>query len=31
MTVVGRESMAEEATLEDSAPCGLGTEESRLK
>ena len=22
---------AEEGTLEDSAPCGLGTEESRLK
>ena len=31
MNVVGHESMAEEGTLEDSAPCGLGTAESRLK
>ena len=31
MTVVGHESMAEEGTLEDSAPCGLGTLESCLK
>ena len=31
MTVVGHESMAEEGTLEDSAPCGLGTAESHLK
>ena len=31
MTVVGHESMAEEGTLENSAPCGLGTAESRLK
>ena len=31
MTVVGHESMAEEGTLEDSASCGLGTEESHLK
>ena len=31
MTVVGHESTAEEGTLEDSAPCGLGTAESRLK
>ena len=31
ITVVGHESMAEEGTLEDSAPCGLGTAESCLK
>ena len=31
MTVVGHESMVEEGTLKDSAPCGLGTAESRLK
>ena len=31
MTVVGHESMAEEGTFEDSAPCGLGTAESHLK
>ena len=31
MTVVGHESMAEEGTLEDSTPGGLGTAESRLK
>ena len=31
MTVVGHESMAEEGTLEDNAPCGLGTAESHLK
>ena len=31
MTVVGYELMAEEGTLEDSALCGLGTAESRLK
>ena len=31
MTVVGHESMTEEGTLEDSAPCGLGTAETRLK
>ena len=31
MTVVSHESMAEEGTLEDSALCGLGTAESRLK
>ena len=31
MTVVSHESMAEEGTLEDSAPCGLGTVESHLK
>ena len=28
MTVVNHESMAEEGTLKDSAPCGLGTAES---
>ena len=31
MTVAGHELMAEEGTLEDSAPCGLGTAESCLK
>ena len=31
MTVVGHESMSEEGTLEDSAPCGFETEESHLK
>ena len=31
MTVVSHESMAEEGTLEDSDPCGLGTAESCLK
>ena len=31
MTVVGHESMAKEGTLEDSAPHGLRTAESRLK
>ena len=31
MTVVGHDSMVEEGTLEDSASCGLGAAESRLK
>ena len=31
MSVVGHELMAEEGILEDSALCGLGTAESRLK
>ena len=31
MTVVGHELMAEEGTLEDSVPCGLGAAESHLK